>query len=90
MSEEQISQPSLVLKFKVARFCVNESITRILMHKECKCEEFWLQTRLVGEICSSDVVMYKGHYQFYIDNTCKKFFIFFKHKFIAVLRKQKK
>lgn len=77
MSEEQISQPSLVLKFKVARFCINESITRILMHKECKCEEFWLQTRLVGEIkCSSDVVMYKGHYQFYIDNTSKNFFIF--------------
>lgn len=45
--------------------------------------------RLVGEICSSDAFMYKGHYQFYIDNTCKTFF-FLKRKFIAVLRKQKK
>ena len=29
--------------------------------KECKCKEFCLQTRLGGEICSSDVIMHKGH-----------------------------
>ena len=28
--------------------------------KECKCKEFCLQTRLGGEICSSDVIMHKG------------------------------
>lgn len=97
MSEEQISQPSLGLKFKVTRFCILKwilkavEVKRMLMHKECKCEEFCLQTRLVVEIYSSDKVKHKGHYQFYMDNTCKNFlFYFFKHKFIAVLRKQKK
>ena len=96
MSGRQISQPSLVRKFKVVRFCINEipkavEVKRILMHKECKCEEFCLQTRLVGEIYSSDIVMHRGHYQLYIDNTCKIFLLlFFKHKLLAVLRKQKK
>ena len=74
MSDEQISQPSLVLKFKVLH--VQIEVKRMLMHKECKCEEFCLQTRLVGEICSSDIVMHKCHYQFYIDNTCKIFYFF--------------
>ena len=80
MSEEQISQPGLVLKFKVTRFCILKwipqavEVKRMLMHKKCKCEEFRLQTRLVVEIYSSDIVMHEGHYQFYIDNTCKKFY----------------
>ena len=30
------------------------------MHKECICREFSLQTRLGGEICSSEVIMHKG------------------------------
>ena len=35
---------------------------RIPTHKECKCREYSSQTRLGGEICSSDVIMHKGHY----------------------------
>ena len=34
---------------------------RIPTHKECKCREYSSQTRLGGEICSSDVIMHKGH-----------------------------
>ena len=30
------------------------------MHKECICKEFCSQTRLGGEICSSDVNTHKG------------------------------
>ena len=33
---------------------------RILMHKECIYKEFCSQTRLGGEICSSDVNTHKG------------------------------
>ena len=32
----------------------------IIIHKECKCKEFCSQTRLGGEICSSDVNTRKG------------------------------
>ena len=45
--------------------------------KECKCEEFCLQTRLGGEFCSSDVIIHKGHYpscpkpQFQSEAKCK-------------------
>ena len=65
-SNEQISPPSLVLNCKVAKFCIKEwpkvvNLKRIPTHKECKCREFSLQTRLGGEICSSDVIMHKGH-----------------------------
>ena len=66
-SNEQISPPSLVLNCKVAKFCIKEcpkavNLKRISTQKECKCKEFSLQTRLGGEICSSDVIMHKGHY----------------------------
>ena len=65
-SSEQISPPSLVLNCKVAKFCIKEcpkavNLKRISTQKECKCKEFSLQTRLGGEICSSDVIMHKGH-----------------------------
>ena len=65
-SNEQISPPSLVLNCKVAKFCIKEcpkavNLKRISTQKECKCKEFSLQTRLGGEICSSDVIMHKGH-----------------------------
>ena len=65
-SNEQISQPSLVLNCKVAKFRIKEclkavNLKRIPTHKECKCREFSFQTRLGGEICSSDVIMHKGH-----------------------------
>ena len=65
-SNEQISPPSLVLNCKVATFCVKDcpkgvDLKRIPTHKECKCREFSLQTRLGGEICSSDVIMHKGY-----------------------------
>ena len=68
-SNEQISPPSLVLNCKVAKFCIKEwpkavNLKRIPTHKECKCREFSLQTRLGGEICTSDVIMHKGHYGF--------------------------
>ena len=65
-SNVQISPPSLVLNCKVAKFCIKEcpkavNLKRIPTHKECKCREFSLQTRLGGEICSFDVIMHKGH-----------------------------
>ena len=72
-SNEQISPPSLVLNCKVAKFCIKEcpkavNLKRISTQKECKCKEFSLQTRLGGEICSSDVIMHKGHYERCIKN----------------------
>ena len=36
------------------------NLRRTPTHKECICREFSLQTRLGGEICSSDVIMHKG------------------------------
>ena len=64
-SNEQISPPSLVLNCKVAKFCIKEcpkavNLKRIPTYKECKGREFSLQTRLGGEICSSDVIMHNG------------------------------
>ena len=35
-------------------------LKRIPTHEECKCDEFCLQMRLGGEICSSDLVTDKG------------------------------
>ena len=32
------------------------------MQKECKSEEFCLQTRLGIEICSFEVILHKGHW----------------------------
>ena len=49
----------------------------VLTPKECKCEEFCLQTRLGGEFCSPDVIIHKGHYpscpkpQFQSEAKCK-------------------
>ena len=34
---------------------------RIPTHKKCKCKKFCSQTRLVGEIYSSDVIMHRGY-----------------------------
>ena len=36
------------------------NLRRTSTHKECICRKFSLQTRLGGEICSSDVIMHKG------------------------------
>ena len=74
-SNEQISPPSLVLNCKVAKFCIKEcpkavNLKRISTQKECKCKEFSLQTRLGGEICSSDVIMHKGHSGLISDEKC--------------------
>ena len=37
-------------------------LVKKFMHKECKCKEFYSQTRLGGEICSSDVNTHEGYY----------------------------
>ena len=60
-SDEYISPPSLALKLKSCQVVHKwipkaEQLKRIFTPKKCKCEEFWLQTRL-GEICSTDVIM---------------------------------
>ena len=70
-SDEQISPPSLVLKMKVCQgvhewLLKVETVKRMFTPKECKCEEICLQTRLGGEICSSDVIMHKGHFGIYL------------------------
>ena len=50
---------------------------KVFIPKECKCEEFCLQTRLGGEFCSPDVIIHKGHYpscpkpQFQSEAKCK-------------------
>ena len=50
---------------------------KVFTPKECKCEEFCLQTRLGGEFCSPDVIIHKGHYpscpkpQFQSEAKCK-------------------
>ena len=36
-------------------------LKRIPTHKKCKCKKFCSQTRLVGEIYSSDVIMHRGY-----------------------------
>ena len=52
-------------KYKSAKFYISFrkelQLKRIPMLKECKREEFCLQTRLGGEICSSDVITHKDH-----------------------------
>ena len=60
-SDEYISPPSLALKLKSCQVVHKwipkaEQLKRIFTPKKCKCEEFWLQTRL-GVICSTDVIM---------------------------------
>ena len=66
-SDKQISPPSLVLKLKSCQVLHKwipkaEKLKRIFTPKECKCEEFFLRRRLGGEMCSSDVIMHKGHF----------------------------
>ena len=37
-------------------------LKRVPTHKKCKCKKFCSQTRLVGEIYSSDVIMHRGYW----------------------------
>ena len=52
---------------KAAKFCVlkwvpeSVQLTRIPAHKERKCEEFYLQARLKGDIFPFDLIMRQGH-----------------------------
>ena len=71
-SHKQISPPSLVLKLKISEVSQKwipkaVELKRIPTHKKCKCKKFCSQTRLVGEIYSSDVIMHRGYYR------CKSF-----------------
>ena len=36
-------------------------VERIPTHEKCKCKKFCSQTKLVGEIYSSDVIMHRGY-----------------------------
>ena len=65
-SHKQISPPSLVLKLKISEVSQKwipkaVELKRIPTHKKCKCKKFCSQTRLVGEIYSSDVIMHRGY-----------------------------
>ena len=67
-SHKQISPPSLVLKLKISEVSQKwipkaVELKRIPTHKKCKCKKFCSQTRLVGEIYSSDVIMHRGYYR---------------------------
>ena len=67
-SHKQISPPSLVLKLKISEVSQKwipkaVELKRIPTHKKCKCKKFCSQTRLVGEIYSSDVIMHRGYYK---------------------------
>ena len=42
-------------------------LKRIPTHKKCKCKNICSQTRLVGQIYSSDVIMHRGY--FTVDRT---------------------
>ena len=66
-SHKQISPPSLVLKLKISEVSQKwipkaVELKRIPTHKKCKCKKFCSQTRLVGEIYSSDVIMHRGYW----------------------------
>ena len=68
-SHKQISPPSLVLKLKISEVSQKwipkaVELKRIPTHKKCKCKKFCSQTRLVGEIYSSDVIMHRGYYHY--------------------------
>ena len=78
-SHKQISPPSLVLKLKISEVSQKwipkaVELKRIPTHKKCKCKKFCSQTRLVGEIYSSDVIMHRGYYRLH----CTLLLIFFK------------
>ena len=65
-SHKQISPPSLVLKLKISEVSQKwipkaVELKRIPTHKKCKCKKFCSQTRLVGEIYSSDVIMHRSY-----------------------------
>ena len=65
-SHKQISPPSLVLKLNISEVSQKWipkalELKRIPTHKKCKCKKFCSQTRLVGEIYSSDVIMHRGY-----------------------------
>ena len=66
-SHTQISPASsLVLKLKISEVSQKwipkaVELKRIPTHKKCKCKKFCSQTRLVGEIYSSDVIMHRGY-----------------------------
>ena len=65
-SHKQISPPSLVLKLKISEVSQKwipkaVELKRIPTHKKCKCKKFCSQTRLVGEIYLSDVIMHRGY-----------------------------
>ena len=67
-SHKQISPPSLVLKLKISEVSQKwipkaVELKRIPTHKTCKCKKFCSQTRLVGEIYSSDVIMHRGYWK---------------------------
>ena len=67
-SHKQISPPSLVLKLKISEVSQKwipkaVELKRIPTHKKCKCKKFCSQTRLVGEIYSSDVIMHRGYWR---------------------------
>ena len=66
-SHKQISPPSLVLKLKISEVSQKwipkaVELKRIPTHKKCKCKKFCSQTRLVGEIYSSDLIMHRGYF----------------------------
>ena len=74
-SHKQISPPSLVLKLKISEVSQKwipkaVELKRIPTHKKCKCKKFCSQTRLVGEIYSSDVIMHRGHFKTFWPRTC--------------------
>ena len=57
---------NLVLKLKISEVSQKwipkaVELKRIPTHKKCKCKKFCSQTRLVGEIYSSDVIMHRGY-----------------------------
>ena len=65
-SHKQISPPSLVLKLKISEVSQKwipkaVELKRIPTHKKCKCKKFCSQTRLVGQIYSSDIIMHRGY-----------------------------
>ena len=88
-SHKQISPPSLVLKLKISEVSQKwipkaVELKRIPTHKKCKCKKFCSQTRLVGEIYSSDVIMHRGYLNWSLNK--KGAFLFFV-KFVSACEK---
>ena len=55
------TKPRFEIKNKRSFTEMNSQGKRIPTHKKCKCKKFCSQTRLVGEIYSSDVIMHRGY-----------------------------